>query len=84
MPFKGFLCEATDEPVEPGRVSRRRSRAKIEAAIRDTYGKYAPGSSLTQALLNERVAERQREANKAAFRQPFLRTAISRDLIVFF
>jgi hypothetical protein len=43
MPFKGFLCEATDEPVEPGRVSRRRSRAKIEAAIRDTYGKYALG-----------------------------------------
>jgi hypothetical protein len=48
--------------------TRRRSRAKTEAAIRDTYGKYAAGSSLTQALLNERLAERQHEANKATFR----------------
>ncbi len=48
--------------------TRRQSRAKIDATIRDTYGKYATGSSLTQALLNERAAERQREANKVARR----------------
>ena len=48
--------------------TRRRSRAKIDAAIQDTYGKYAEGSSLMQALLNERAVERQREANKLARR----------------
>ena len=48
--------------------ARRLSRAKIDAASRDTYGKYAIGSSPTRALLIERPAERQREATKAARR----------------
>jgi len=38
--------------------SRRRSRGKIDSTIRATYGKYAGGESLTQALLVERAAER--------------------------
>ncbi len=38
--------------------SRRRSRARVDSAIRATYGKYAGGASLTQALLVERAAER--------------------------
>jgi hypothetical protein len=46
--------------------TRRPSRARIDAAIRDTYGKYAVGSSLTQALLDERAADRRREDSKAA------------------
>ena len=45
--------------------TRRPSRAKIDATIRETYGKYAAGSSLTQALLRERAADRYREDNKA-------------------
>ena len=44
--------------------SRRRSRAKVDAAIRATYGKYAGGVSLTQALLAERAFERAREDTK--------------------
>ena len=40
---------------------RRRSRAKMDEVIRATYGKYAGGVSLTQALLAERAAERSRE-----------------------
>ena len=46
--------------------ARRRSRLKIDAAIRATYGQYANGPSLTQALLAERAADRQREDAKAA------------------
>jgi hypothetical protein len=46
--------------------TRRPSRARIDATIRDTYGKYAAGSSLTQALLAERAADRYREDNKSA------------------
>jgi hypothetical protein len=46
--------------------ARRPSRAKIDATIRDTYGKYAAGSSLTQALLKERADDRYREDGKAA------------------
>lgn len=42
--------------------SRRRSRSKIDQAIRAGYGKYAGGASLTQALLTERAAERTRDA----------------------
>jgi hypothetical protein len=37
--------------------ARRRSHAQIDTAIRETYGKYAAGSSLTQALLNEHTAQ---------------------------
>lgn len=37
--------------------SRRRSRAKMTAAIRAAYGKYAGGASLTKALLAERARE---------------------------
>ena len=44
--------------------SRRRSRARITTAIRATYGKYAGGASITEALLAERAAERAREAAK--------------------
>ena len=46
--------------------SHRRSRAKIDNAIRATYGKYAGGASLTQALLAERAAERACDAAKLA------------------
>ncbi len=49
--------------------THRRSRAKVDAAIRDTYGKYAEGTSLTQALLSERATERRREANKVGRRR---------------
>jgi hypothetical protein len=48
--------------------TRRRSRTEIDAAIRETYGKYAAGTSLTQALLRERAIEYQIEVNKAARR----------------
>ena len=44
--------------------SRRRSRTRITEAIHATYGKYAGGASLTEALLAERAAERAREAAK--------------------
>ncbi len=47
---------------------RRQSRAKLDEAIRATYGKYAGGPSLTQALLNEHAAERRREAAKSSRR----------------
>lgn len=49
-------------------ASRRPSRAKIDEAIRATYGKYAEGPSLTQALLNEHTAELRREAAKSSHR----------------
>jgi len=42
------------------------STAGIDQAIRATYGKYAGGDSLTQALLIERAAERAREDTKVA------------------
>ncbi|MBI3536218.1 MAG: hypothetical protein HY070_01450 [Chloroflexi bacterium] len=44
--------------------TRNPSRAKITRVIASTYGKYAGGASLTQALLEERAAERAREDNK--------------------
>lgn len=43
---------------------RRHSRAKINAAIRATYGAFAGGASLTEALIAERRAERARENSK--------------------
>ena len=46
--------------------TRRRSKAKAEKLIRATYGKYAGGPSLTQALLEEKAAERAREEAKLA------------------
>ncbi|NTU62646.1 MAG: hypothetical protein HGB05_04420 [Chloroflexi bacterium] len=49
-------------------ASRRPSRAKIDQAIRETYGKYAAGSSLTQSLLNEHAAELHRETVKSSRR----------------
>ena len=39
------------------RQPKRTSRARVDQIIRDTYGKYAGGDSLTQALLSERTAE---------------------------
>jgi hypothetical protein len=39
------------------RQPKRSSRARVDKVIRDTYGKYAEGDSLTQALLSERAAE---------------------------
>lgn len=47
-------------------MPRRQSRAKLDEAIRAGYGKYADGPSLTQALLAERTADRQREDAKTA------------------
>ena len=44
--------------------SRQRSQTKATKVIAATYGKYAGGRSLTQALLAERAAERAREAKK--------------------
>ncbi len=44
--------------------SRRRSQRKIDKAIKSTYGKYAGGTSLTQALLEERAADKARESEK--------------------
>ena len=46
------------------RQPKRSSRARVDQAIRDTYGKYAGGDSLTQALLAERAAECFREERK--------------------
>ncbi len=43
---------------------RSRSQAKTTKVIAATYGKYAGGRSLTQALLEERAAERAREEKK--------------------
>lgn len=43
---------------------QRRSRARMTRAIRETYGKYKGGKSLTAALLEERAAERAREDAK--------------------
>jgi len=51
-----------------GARSRRRSKARTSDAIRATYGKYAGGRSLTQALLAERAAERRRDASRPARR----------------
>jgi len=45
---------------------RRRSKAKMESVIRRTYGRLAGGPSLTQALLEEKAAERAREEAKLA------------------
>ncbi len=42
----------------------RRSRARMTRAIRETYGKYKGGKSLTTALLAERAEERVREDAK--------------------
>ena len=39
-------------------------QAKITKTIAATYGKYAGGRSLTQALLAERATERTRESQK--------------------
>jgi hypothetical protein len=39
------------------RQPKRTSHARVDRIIRDTYGKYAGGDSLTQALLSERAAE---------------------------
>lgn len=43
---------------------RSRSQVKTRQVIAATYGKYAGGRSLTQALLAERAAERAREDRK--------------------
>jgi hypothetical protein len=48
------------------RQPKRSSRARVDQVIRDTYGKYADGGSLTQALLAERAAECSREEGKVA------------------
>ena len=48
------------------RQPKRSSRARVDQVIRDTYGKYAGGDSLTQALLSERAAERSLEEAKVA------------------
>jgi len=44
--------------------SRLRLQTKTSKVIAATYGKYAGGRSLTQALLAERAAERAREDRK--------------------
>ncbi len=46
------------------RQTKPPARAKIDRTIHATYGKYAGGGSLTQALLAERAAERAREDAK--------------------
>ncbi len=43
---------------------RRFSPQEIEQAIQSTYGKYQEEPSLTEALLNERAADRIREEAK--------------------
>lgn len=43
---------------------RPRPQTRITQAIANTYGKYAGGRSLTQALLTERTTERAREEKK--------------------
>lgn len=43
---------------------QHKSRARMDRAIRSTYGKYAGKTSLTRALLTERAAERARENAK--------------------
>ncbi len=44
--------------------TRHRTRTQVDEVIHATYGKYASGKSLTQALLTECTAERAREDNK--------------------
>jgi hypothetical protein len=44
--------------------SRNATSTQIGKAIAATYGKYAGGRSLTQALLADRAVERAREAQK--------------------
>lgn len=44
--------------------ARPRPQTKVNKAIAATYGKYAGGRSLTQALLAERAVERAREEKK--------------------
>ena len=51
------------------RQPKRSSRAQAAQIVRDTYGKYADGDSLTQALLAERAAERAREDAKTTHYQ---------------
>jgi hypothetical protein len=48
------------------RQPKRSTRTRIDQVIRDTYGKYAGGDSLTQALLSEHAAERAREEARIA------------------
>ena len=45
-------------------MPRSRPQTKTKNAIAATYGKYAGGRSLSQALLAERAAERAREEKK--------------------
>ncbi len=66
---KGKRIDLSDDIYKQVRAllsthSRKRSRAKITATIRATYGKYAGGVSLTEALLVERAKERDRENAK--------------------
>jgi hypothetical protein len=44
--------------------NRRQTRAMVDEVVRATYGKYAGGRSLTDALLAERAAERSREDDR--------------------
>ncbi|MDQ1302000.1 MAG: hypothetical protein QG637_1922 [Chloroflexota bacterium] len=46
------------------RQPKRAARSRADQIIRDTFGKYAGGDSLTAALLAERSAERLREDAK--------------------
>lgn len=70
--------ESIDLPVEVYRQIMRlletrpqrrsaRSRAQINAAIRRGYGLLASPESFTQALLEERAAEKAREADKLSW-----------------
>ncbi len=45
--------------------ARRRTPTKVGEVIHGTYGKYAGGRSLTEALLAERATERSREDDRA-------------------
>ena len=44
--------------------TRNRTRARIDKVIAATYGKYANGESLTQALRQDHADERARENRK--------------------
>jgi len=58
------VYEAILETLEEWEPTPQSTRAEVLALIEETRGKYAGGSSLVDALLAERTAEREREMRR--------------------